>query len=210
MPTMRTLLRILGLSAALALPLATAVAEEAQPSTQPSQQQETQAVPQALNFTMKSLNGKPINLSEKYKGKVVLMVNVASKCGLTPQYKQLQALHEQYTEKGLSILGFPANDFGAQEPGTDEQIAEFCERNYGVDFDMFSKITVKGDAKHDLYKVLTTAQGEQVKPGEISWNFEKFLIGRDGQIVARFSPQTKPDAPEVTGAIEAELAKKGA
>lgn len=164
-------------------------------------------VPAVLSFQMKSLDGKPVDLA-KYKGKVVLMVNVASKCGLTPQYKQLEALHEKYADQGLAILGFPANEFGRQEPGTDEQIAEFCEKNYGVKFDMFSKVVVKGEGQCDLYKFLTSKETNPDFAGPISWNFEKFLISRDGKVVQRFSPRVPPNDAKVIAAIEAELAKK--
>jgi len=168
-------------------------------------------VPPVLNFKMKRLDGKPGDLSA-YQGKVVLMVNVASQCGLTPQYEQLEALHEKYAEKGLSVLGFPANEFGAQEPGTDVEIASFCKDNYKVKFDMFSKVVVKptkdGQEPCPLYKFLTSKETDPKFAGDITWNFEKFLIGRNGEIVARFAPRVKPDSPEVTKAIEAELAKK--
>lgn len=169
---------------------------------------EEKPVPGVLNFKMNSLAGKPVELKQ-YHGKVVLMVNVASKCGLTPQYKDLEALHEKYNEKGLAILGFPANDFGKQEPGTDEEIGAFCQKNYGVKFDMFSKIVVTGKEKAPLYDFLTNSKTNPKSPGEISWNFEKFLIGRNGEIVARFSPRVTPQSPEVIKAIEAELAKQG-
>lgn len=168
---------------------------------------ENEGVPAALDFEMKSLDGKPVELS-KYHGDVVLMVNVASRCGLTPQYKQLQALHAEYGDKGLSILGFPANEFGKQEPGTDGEIKEFCSANYGVKFDMFSKVVVKGDGICPLYEFLTDKKSNPGFDGEINWNFEKFLVGRDGKVVARFAPKVKPDAPEVIAAIEAEVAKK--
>jgi len=163
-------------------------------------------VPAVLNFTVNSLAGKPVEL-KKYLGKVVLIVNTASKCGLTPQYKGLESLHEKYASQGLSILGFPANNFGGQEPGSDKEIGEFCAQNYGVKFDMFSKISVKGDDQHALYKVLTSAKSTDVEPGDIKWNFEKFLIGKDGQIVKRFAPPVAPDSEEVVKAVEAELAK---
>jgi glutathione peroxidase len=159
-----------------------------------------------LNFTMKSLDGQDVNLS-KYQGKVVLMVNVASKCGYTPQYKDLEALYEKYKDKGLVILGFPANDFGHQEPGSDSQIKEFCTANYGVTFDMFSKVVVKGSDKAPLYQYLTDEKTDPKFPGEIKWNFEKFLISRDGQIAARFRSAVKPMSEEVVKAVEAELAK---
>jgi glutathione peroxidase len=162
--------------------------------------------PSALNFKMKSLSGKPVDLS-KYKGKVVLIVNVASQCGLTPQYEQLEELHEKYSGKGLAILGFPANEFGSQEPGSDEEISEFCEKNFGVKFDMFSKVVVKGEGQCPLYKFLTSKETDPKFAGDITWNFEKFLIDRNGNVVARFSPKVKPDSEEVVSAIEDELAK---
>jgi len=167
---------------------------------------EDKAVPPVLSFTMKSLDGQDVDLS-RYQGKVVLIVNTASKCGYTPQYKDLEALHEKYKDKGLAILGFPANDFGHQEPGTDKQIAEFCHDNYGVTFDMFSKVVVKGPEKAPLYKYLTDAATDPKFPGEIKWNFEKFLIGKDGTIVARYLSKVKPMSDEVTKSVEAELAK---
>lgn len=161
-----------------------------------------------LSITMQTLEGKEVNLAEKYSGKVVLIVNVASKCGLTPQYKQLQALHDKYADEGLAVLGFPCNQFGKQEPGSPEEIASFCEKNYGVQFDMFAKIDVNDETASPLYKKLTSTDTQPVGKGKISWNFEKFLIGRDGQVVARFSPRTRPDDPEVLQAIERELAKQ--
>jgi glutathione peroxidase len=163
-------------------------------------------VPAVLDFEMKSLAGKPVKL-EKYQGKVVLIVNVASECGLTPQYEDLQELHKKYADKGLAILGFPANEFGKQEPGTDEEISEFCTKNYGVEFDMFSKVVVKGEGQCPLYKFLTSEETNPAAPGPISWNFEKFLISKDGKIAERFSPKVKPTSEEVVKAIEAELAK---
>lgn len=166
-------------------------------------------VPAALNFTMNSLDGKPVNLS-KYQGKVVLMVNVASKCGYTPQYKALQALHEKYKDKGLAILGFPANNFGEQEPGSDKDIAEFCKQNYGVTFDMFAKVSVKGDDICPLYKYLTTSEEiDEKHRGEVKWNFEKFLLDRNGNVVNRFRSKVAPDSEEMIKAIEVELAKAG-
>jgi glutathione peroxidase len=161
----------------------------------------------ALDFTMKSLGGKEVDLGE-YQGKVVMVVNVASKCGLTPQYEQLQQLHEKYSDKGLAVLGFPCNQFGAQEPGTADEIREFCRVNYGVTFDMFSKIEVNGDGACDLYKYLTSLDTKPKGAGKISWNFEKFIIGRNGEVVARFAPRAKPDDSEVLQVIEGELAKK--
>jgi len=169
-------------------------------------EQEAAKMSKPLSFTMKSLDGKEVDLST-YQGKMVLIVNVASKCGFTRQYEQLQALHEKYSEEGLAILGFPCNQFLWQEPGNAEQIQEFCRVNYGVTFDMFAKVKVKGKDACDLYKTLTALDTKPVGRGKISWNFEKFVIGRNGEVVARFSPRTKPDDPDVIKVIEAELAK---
>ena len=170
-------------------------------------EKEIKKLAKPLNFTMKTLDGKDFDLS-KYQGKVVLIVNVASKCGLTPQYKELQALHEKYAKNGLAILGFPCNQFLSQEPGTAEEIKEFCRIKYGVSFDMFAKVEVNGEAACDFYKNLTALDTKPVGPGKISWNFEKFVVGRNGEIVARFGPRTKPDDPDVLKVIEAELARK--
>ena len=163
--------------------------------------------PPALAFKMDSLEGKPVEL-KKYAGKVLLVVNVASECGLTPQYAELQEIYGKFKDKGLVVLGFPCNQFGTQEPGTNKEISEFCTKNYGVTFDMFSKVDVNGDKACDLYKYLTTQETKPQGAGKISWNFEKFLIGRDGKVVARFNPRVKPDAPEVLEAIEKALAKQ--
>lgn len=152
------------------------------------------------SFTMKDIRGKEVNLAA-YKGKTVLVVNTASKCGYTPQYKELQALYEKYAGKDFVILGFPANEFGGQEPGSDESIAEFCEVNYGVKFPMFSKVVVKGDGIHPLLRMLTAAENPDFK-GEINWNFEKFLIDEDGKLVRRFRSRTTPMSAELTGAID--------
>ena len=166
-----------------------------------------QTVAPALDFTMKSLSGKPVELSH-YQGKVVLMVNTASQCGYTPQYEGLEALYKKYGPQGLAVLGFPANEFGQQEPGSDPEIAEFCRKNYGVTFDMFSKVVVKGEGQCPLYKFLTSKETDPKFAGPIKWNFEKFLLSRDGQVVARFESGTEPDDPKVIEAIEAELSKK--
>jgi glutathione peroxidase len=161
-----------------------------------------------LNEEMETLEGKKVNLAEKYKGKVVLLVNVASKCGNTPQYKPLEALHEKYAKEGLAIVGVPCNQFGKQEPGSSKDIAEFCEQNYGVKFDMLSKVDVNGENAAPLYKYLTSKETDPKFAGRITWNFEKFLFNRDGKVVARFTPKTQPDSPEVVAAIEKELKKK--
>ena len=161
-------------------------------------------VPAALNFTMKSIDGKPVDLS-KYQGRVVLMVNVASQCGYTPQYAGLEELHKKYAANGLSILGFPSNDFGAQEPGSDAEIAQFCKQNYGVEFDMFSKIVVRGGGQAPLYKYLTT---HPKFSGQVDWNFEKFLIGRNGEVIGRFKSEIEPSSKQMLSAIESALASK--
>lgn len=169
--------------------------------------QEKQKVPAALNFKMKSLAGKEVDLA-KYQGKVLLIVNVASECGYTPQYKPMQALHEKYSGQGLAVIGVPCNQFGAQEPGSEQQIQAFCDKNYGVKFDMLSKVDVNGPNACGLYQYLTKVSTKPEGPGKIGWNFEKFVIGRNGEVVARFSPGTEPNDPEVLKVIEAELAKK--
>lgn len=174
---------------------------------------------------VRRITGEATNLGE-YAGKVLLVVNVASKCGLTPQYEGLESLYRTYRDRGLVVAGFPANDFNSQEPGSNADIQSFCTTNYGVDFPMFEKITVVGEAKHPLYKDLIAAQpkaistsevpfGEDLKKygvdpnsePEILWNFEKFVVDRHGKAVARFAPNTAPDDPALTKAIEAELAK---
>ncbi|MCA9277065.1 MAG: glutathione peroxidase [Phycisphaerales bacterium] len=152
-----------------------------------------------LDYTMDSIDGKPVKL-ESYKGKVILMVNVASKCGLTPQYEGLEDLYEKYEKQGLVIIGFPANNFSNQEPGTDQEILQFCTANYGVSFPMMSKISVKGKDAHPLYKQLA-AQPAPVG-GEPEWNFDKFLINRDGEVIARFKPRTTPQDPELIRSVE--------
>lgn len=141
-----------------------------------------------LDLSAKTINGEVKKLSD-YRGKALLIVNVASRCGLTPQYTGLQALYEKYRDKGFEILGFPANNFLAQEPGSDQEIQTFCSTKYNVTFPLFSKISVKGDDIHPLYKFLTTESGH---PGEIQWNFHKFLVDRNGQVVANISPRTEP------------------
>lgn len=178
-----------------------------------------------LDIPVKKISGEETSLGE-FKSHVLLVVNVASKCGLTPQYEGLEKVYEQYKGQGLVVAGFPANDFRAQEPGTNEEIVTFCTMNYGVKFPLFEKITVVGPEKHPLYAALIEAQPEAISLSEVPfreklkgygidgnpdpeilWNFEKFLVSRDGEVVKRFAPDTQPDAPELTAAIEAELAK---
>jgi len=181
---------------------------------------------QALaDIPLKTIRAEDASLAD-YAGKVALVVNVASKCGLTPQYEGLEALYRTYRDKGFVVLGFPANDFGAQEPGTNDEIQEFCTSKYSVQFPMYAKIAVKGETQHPLYHFLTTAtphtHGDRdsglrktlaqhgLGPSndvDVVWNFEKFLIGKHGNVVARFAPDITPDDPQVTSAIEAELAK---
>lgn len=177
------------------------------------------------DIPVQKITGEGASLAE-FAGKVLLVVNVASKCGLTPQYEGLEKLYEQYKGQGLVVAGFPANDFKSQEPGTNDEIQTFCTANFGVKFPLFSKITVVGAEKHPLYAALIAAQAKAVSVGEIPfakklngygiatnpepeilWNFEKFVVSRSGEVVKRFSPDTEPDAPELVAAIKAELAK---
>ncbi|MBL8869553.1 MAG: glutathione peroxidase [Planctomycetaceae bacterium] len=155
---------------------------------------------------METLDGKKVSL-DKYSGKVILVVNVASECGLTGQYEGLQELYDKYKDKGLVVLGFPCNQFGSQEPGSAEEIKSFCTKNYGVTFDMFAKIDVNGDKAAPFYKHLTALETKPKGAGKIGWNFEKFLIGKDGTVAARFAPTVEPKADDVVKQIEALLAK---
>ena len=156
-------------------------------------------------FSAPSLEGKPVKL-DAFRGKVALVVNTASQCGFTPQYAGLEKLQKQYQEKGFYVLGFPCNQFGGQEPGSNDEIKQFCSSKYNVTFPLFDKIDVNGPKRHPLYVAL--AGKESPYPGDIKWNFNKFLIGRDGKILKRFEPRTVPDAPEVLAAIEVALAAK--
>lgn len=169
-----------------------------------AQTKKEQPMSQFYTYTMKTIDGKEKSLAE-YKGKVVMVVNTASFCGNTPQYKRLEEVYNKYKEKGFAIAGFPANNFGQQEPGSDADIKTFCEKNYGVTFDIFSKISVKGDDIHPLYKYLTT---ETPFKGDIEWNFAKFLIDKNGNVVARFGDKVKPDSKEVITKIEELIAQK--
>lgn len=160
-----------------------------------------QKTPAALDFKMKAIDGKEISLS-KYAGKVVVLVNTASKCGHTPQYEQLQQLHADYADKGVAIVGVPCNQFGKQEPGSDKEIAAFCKKNYGVEFDMLSKVDVKGENRCDLYKHLTKLDLAPLGKGVVKWNFEKIVIDKSGKPVARFGSKVKPDSKEFISAID--------
>lgn len=168
------------------------------------QAQENPPVPSALDFDIIMIDGSPARLSQ-YHGQVILLVNVASKCGFTKQYTQLQALHEKYAEQGLIVLGVPANNFGSQEPGSNKEIAEFCSSKFHVTFDMLEKVSVKGDDIAPLYKFLTEEETNPEFAGPIKWNFNKFLIDRQGKVIARFDSKVKPDAPEAIEKIEAAL-----
>ncbi len=154
-----------------------------------------------IDHEVKTIDGQTVDLHE-YEGKVLLIVNVASKCGYTPQYEGLQALHEKYKDQGLVVLGFPCNQFGGQEPGTEAQIAEFCKANYGVTFPMFGKVDVNGKNADPLFKELTAKTAAPAGDGKVSWNFEKFLINREGNLVGRYKSKTKPTGEELTGEIE--------
>ena len=158
------------------------------------------------DFELKTIGGKAKKLST-YEGKVLLVVNVASKCGLTPQYAGLEALHEERKDAGFAVLGFPCNQFGGQEPGSDADVAAFCSTTYGVSFPLFSKLEVNGKGRAPLYAWLTAEKTKPDGPGDIAWNFAKFVIGKDGQVAARFNPRTEATAPEVRAAIDAALAK---
>ena len=151
-------------------------------------------------YELNSIGGEKISLSQ-YEGELLLIVNTASECGYTPQYEGLQELYETYSDQGFTILGFPANNFGGQEPGSDEEIAQFCQVNYGVSFPMFSKVSVKGDDQHPLFDYLTEAQNPDFT-GEISWNFEKFLIDRNGNVVRRFKSNVEPMSEKLVNAVE--------
>lgn len=196
-------LGVLG-AASLAIAVATGGAPEGVPPAETQVPGET-VTPFVLGYEMARIDGRKEKLSA-YKGKVVLMVNTASRCGLTPQYKGLEELYRKYKERGLVILGFPANNFGNQEPGTNKEIAEFCSENFEVSFPLFEKISVKGEDAHPLYRQLA----KQPEPigGEPKWNFTKFLVNHEGKVVARFEPRTQPSDPRMLEAIEALLAAR--
>jgi glutathione peroxidase len=176
-----------------------------EPSKAPAKAEKEGVPVSPLDFKLRTIDGKEMDLA-RLKGKPVLLVNVASKCGLTPQYKALEALYEKYKGQGLVVVGIPANNFGKQEPGTESEIKEFCTKNYGVTFPMASKISVLGEDQHPLYKFLTQKETAGDFAGDIEWNFAKFLIDRNGNIMARFASKTAPDSPQVVGAVEKALA----
>ena len=166
--------------------------------------EENQPMNSIYDIPLKDIKGQPASLAT-YKGQVLVLVNVASKCGYTPQYTGLEALHQSYKDKGVRLLGFPCNDYGGQEPGTNEEIVQFCSTKYNVTFPLFDKLHCKGAEQHPLYQSLTGKSSPF--PGDVAWNFEKFVIAKDGTIAARFKSGVKPDAPELVAAIEKELAK---
>ena len=172
----------------------------------PLKKGETMAEKSVLDFTMKSIDGVDVKL-DSYSGNVLMLVNVASKCGYTPQYRGLESVYKKYKEQGLVVMGFPANNFLWQEPGTNEEIKSFCSTKYNVTFPMFAKISVKGDKIHPLYKFLTSKQTDPEFGGAISWNFNKFLVDRSGKLVARFSSKDEPESEKVVQAIEQALKK---
>jgi glutathione peroxidase len=158
-----------------------------------------------LQAEIARLDGTPATLGEVTGGKPALLVNVASRCGLTPQYTALEQLHEQYADRGFTVVGVPCNQFGQQEPGSSEEIAEFCSATYGVTFPMTEKVDVNGEQRHEVYRTLVEAPNEKGEAGDIAWNFEKFLVDGDGRVVARFSPLVVPDDPSIVGAVESLL-----
>ena len=157
-------------------------------------------------YSVTDIDGREVRLS-RYRGNVLLLVNVASRCGYTRQYRGLETLYETYRKRGFMVLGFPANNFGGQEPGTNAEIKEFCTATYGVSFDMFSKLSVKGEDQDPLYRYLTSEEANPATKGEIRWNFTKFLVGKDGSVIARFEPSADPTSEEVTAALTAALEK---
>jgi glutathione peroxidase len=183
---------------------ASAAEEGKKESPMPAAATQPAAAAEPLTFTVKDIDGNEYDLS-KHRGQVVMIVNVASKCGMTPQYEGLQKLYDTYKDRGLVVVGFPANNFKGQEPGTDADIKTFCTSKYGVTFPMMSKISVKGDDQHPLYKQLTDPSTNGPFAGEIGWNFTKFLVGRDGKVVARFDSKTKPDDAKVIETVETAL-----
>jgi glutathione peroxidase len=188
----------LAMSAALLVSIPWAMVSAQTPSKKPTS---------VLGFTMKDIDGKDVPLA-KFQGKVLLIVNTASQCGYTPQYKGLQEIYQKHKDQGFEILAFPANEFGAQEPGTDDQIKQFCSSRYQVTFPLFSKIVVKGKGIHPLYEFLTSESTDPKHAGPIPWNFAKFLVNRKGEVVSRYEPGIKPESTDLNGAIEKALSEK--
>jgi glutathione peroxidase len=176
------------------------------PGTAPAPVPVTKELDPMWNAQIKTLKGQPTKLAD-YKGKALMLVNVASQCGNTPQYATLEALQKKYEAKGFTVIGFPCNQFGGQEPGTAEEIQTFCARNYGITFPIMEKIEVNGDNRHEIYKALTPIADAAGHTGDIRWNFEKFVVSADGTKITRFSPKTKPEDPAVIAAVEAALPK---
>ena len=201
---------ILGIGAAAVLVAKPSFPENVvkEPTKAPAQEKDNKLA-SPLDFTVKTIDGKEQKLSD-YKGKVVMIVNVASKCGFTKQYTQLEAVYKKYADRGFVILGFPANNFGGQEPGSDSEIKQFCTSKYDVTFPMMSKISVLGDDKAPLYKFLTEEPTAGPFAGDIGWNFNKFIVDRNGNVIARFNSKATPDDPQVTGEIEKALDAKPA
>ena len=201
---MRGYMLPLVLTTAVLVPAGALVAQEGRPGGNNDREKPPMTAERAnspLDFTVKDIDGRTVELS-RYKGDVLLIVNVASRCGYTPQYEQLQAVHERFREQGLRVLAFPCNDFGRQEPGTNEEIKDFCLTKYSVSFDLFDKVRIKGDDASELYKFLTSREKVGDHAGEIKWNFTKFLVDRRGRVVNRFESKVKPDAKEVIDRIE--------
>lgn len=203
-----TILPIACLIASGSAPYVYAAENAAEGSATQKKEEAAMTPSSVLDFTMKDIDGKPVKLRDKYQGKVLLLVNTASKCGYTPQYADLEALYKKYHDQGLEILAFPSNDFGGQEPGTESEIKTFCTTKYDVTFPLFSKIPVKGDAKDPLYRFLTDEKIHPATAGEIKWNFTKFLVGRDGKIVARYESAVKPTDEQVVKSLEENLKTK--
>ena len=192
---------IVGCQSARSIDLVEPIGETAQKAAQTSSSDM-----KIYQYKLESLSGQPVDMN-KYRGKVLLIVNTASKCGYTKQYAGLQAISEKYKTQGLEVLGFPANNFGGQEPGSAEEIGEFCQKNFGVTFDLFAKSSVKGEDKSDFFTYLTEKANPE-KTGEIAWNFEKFLVSRDGQLINRYESAVKPESEQLTKDLEIQLAQK--
>ena len=190
--------------------VATSQAAEGDPPATAAPSEKEDPPTSVLDFKVKDIDGKEVKLGDKYKGKVLLLVNTASKCGYTPQYADLEAVYKKYHEKGLEILAFPSNDFGGQEPGSEAEIKYFCSTTYKVTFPLFAKMPVKGEEKSPLYAFLTDQKRDPKSGGEIKWNFTKFLVNRNGDVISRYESAVKPTDESVAQAIEKALAEKAA